>query len=400
MEDKIERISNANKNLINIIEKFNKTYDEKFNKMESEIRILKNNNKYLTNQNDELECDKWYLVNDDDYKELLKCVPNVGYLIIDNKFFNSIENLRQKLKDLPNLPMLKKLIIHGCAYDSMDEYYKILNCIHYKCSTYNDLKKILINKNLTSLSFNDNFNENIDIIKNEFPKLTSLCFGNSFNKDISELEGGLPMLNKLIIYGNVYKNINEYIIMGKCEEYVCKDSDDLVNISKYYNLKSLSFGGDKLWDVKFNTSIDTFKCNLPNLTSLTFGWQFNQSIDVLKNRFHNLNKLSFGYEFNQPIDALKDNFSNLTSLTFGWRFNQPIDVLKNSFPLLTNLCFDGNFNQPIDILKDSFPNLTYLSLGECFDKPVDALKNSFPNLTKLYIRGKLYKNINDYLNTK
>ncbi len=126
-----------------------------------------------------------------------------------------------------------------------------------------------------------------------------------------------------------------------------KDCDDVLELSKLTNLRSLTFDSD------FNQPVD----NLPDtLTSLTFDSDFNQPVDKLPST---LTSLTFDHDFNQSVDNLP---STLKSLTFGWEFKQPVDNLPST---LKSLTFERKFNQPVDNLPDS---VLRLSLRESYPK--------------------------------
>lgn len=328
-EEKMYRLQNAHKNIVNVIELLEK-------------KITKN-------------CE-----------EILKIKEDIQYLKRENDNYEKLD------LNSTNIDKTFQLGIDDSNYDDRDGICNIMFCDKYVCNTYSDLIKVLNNTNLKSLSFGDNFNENIDIIRGKFKDLTSLTFGSSFNKDISGLVYSFPMINKLVIYGHEYNGINEYVEMGKITEYCCISSCDLEKTVKCYNLTDLSFG----W--MFNNSIDILKNNLPNLVSLTFGQNFNKPIDILKGCFPNLTSLTFGQNFNQPIDALKGCFLNLTSLTFGRDFNQPVDAFEGSFPNLTSLTFGEKFNEG------------YLK------KFVRKYPDYYPKITKLCLKDRTYKSMREY----
>jgi len=221
---------------------------------------------------------------------------------------------------------------------------------------------------ITDLSIDDNFNEDIDITI--FSNLKKLFTGCSFNKYIDFTK--LPFLENLSIQSDYEHHIDlTHNILLKTFIHCC---DNPINVSNNILLESLICG------LGYDDNIDVSK--LVNLKILILdGLDFDHQIDI--SNCLQLEELRLGRSFNHPLDV--SNNHNLKILQFGERFNHPINLANNS--ALTYLRFGCDFNQQINI--DTLINLRNLRMHSYhFDYPLNTFNNL--NLSNIYFLGRYH----------
>ncbi|EGC39472.1 hypothetical protein DICPUDRAFT_147757 [Dictyostelium purpureum] len=250
--------------------------------------------------------------------------PNISFLKVNNQ----IIDLPLKTKSLPhhsNIPI-----------DSEIPETKFEDVIINSQSEFPNLK----NRNIRSITFNDDFNE--DINRKEFtsliPIIKEMKFGFRFNKVI---DFSLPMFLNRLIFGDKF---NQPIEAGVLPS----------------QLVHLEFGRC------FNRPIKS-KVFPSGLKTLKFGDQFNQTIneDILPS---SIEVLKFGNQFNQPIlSALLP--TNLRVLVLGLDFDHN----------LPPECFSSRIYDSLEELSILSENLSFENIS-IFSKP-------FKKLSKFVFNG-------------
>jgi len=185
---------------------------------------------------------------------------------------------------------------------------------------YDESCSVLLETNMTHLTFGAKFNQSVDNLPYG---ITHLTFGNEFNQPIDNLPNSINFLT--------FKS-----------EYVSN---------------------------KFNQLID----NLPNsITHLVLGYCFNKTIDFLPN---SITHLTLGQKFNQNVDNLP---INLKVLTFGMNFNKPINNLPKTLEKIS-LRYTTNYQHLIENLPNSVKELDLGNYSE-----IKKIKKLPDCLEKLY----------------
>lgn len=189
------------------------------------------------------------------------------------KNYYSIHALNNDNIFITKLKVFSAAELYNFIRDSIDKIKDRIT--HVMLMTQTNLNNISHNlkflKNLKSIKFYDDFNTDIDFIK-ELPDITNIVFGFNFNKKITPLE-------------------------------------------HLKNIKHITFGWNFNQDI---TSLRGLKC----LESIRFGLKFNKPIDALQNLSH-LNSVIFGSFFSHPVNCLKD-LVELKFITISERYKKDL----------------------------------------------------------------------------
>jgi len=212
-----------------------------------------------------------------------------------------------------------------------------------------------------------------------FPNLTHLSFDRNFN---IELNNSLSSLTHLT-----------HLTFSKYEHQL---GNSFTNLSK---LNHLSFQRG------FNLPMEHSLWTLDKLQELNLGITFNQKLDDSLDKLTNLTYLYFGTHFNMPLDNSLDKLKKLTHLRFGARFDQPLNDVLNKLKTLTSLSLSFDYDQSLNdtdfsnlkkltlfnnryhnYLNVSLVNLTHLKLTR-FGQKLGSFLNKLPNLLNLTLGG-------------
>lgn len=275
---------------------------------------------------------------------------------------------------------------------------------------------IIINKNninvleddssmlLTTVIFNDNFNEKIDNVK--FPdSITSIIFGLEFNQSLDNVRW--PKLLKYLHFSYYFEESFDFI-PESVECLSIEENHVLSFLNLPFNLKEIkiNFAHNKIKKLdEYNTNYDLYKKALPSYLSnikiilnneiythfvgnYTHTFDDTTSIEINKNNINvlynkssmSLTTLIFSDTFNEQIETFKFPDS-ITSIIFGWNFNQSLENV--SWPKsLKYVHFCYYFNWSLDFLPTS---LEYLSIDDNYGLDSMYFKNLPKNLKKLRI---------------
>ena len=330
--------------------------------------------------------DNTRIKNIHDIKEL-KAKNETELNIIDMILFNKLKQIESidtchyqiinNTNEIVSLKMLEQLkhlnMEHQTFY--FDDFPESLQTL--KMSKNTTFEQVLKCNNLTSLTFNNEFNQPVGELE-KYSNMLSITFGVMFNQPINALSSCIEL--KTLTFG---RKFNQHInALSSCIELKTITFGDDFNqpidaLLSCVQLETLTF------EYEFNQPIDAL-LSCVKLKTLTFGDEFNQPIDALLSCVK-LETLTFEYAFNQHINALS-SCVQLKTLTFGVMFNQPIDALSSCVQLKT-LAFGDDFNQYINKLE-SCVQLKTITFGEKFNQPVDVLSNN--HKITLLTFGKLF----------
>jgi hypothetical protein len=311
---------------------------------------------------------------------------------MDNKIYNIIfsyiytswdrDKKRRIYLNLYRVTNIKKykLTEFGIEYDSSGAY-SYDNIISIKNVKGLEILEKL--RNLKSIQFDSDFNQELNDSLDELTNLLNLTFG-GFNKPFGNSLNKLVNLQNLALGSGFDKPLgNSLDKLTKLEKLSCAGFNQPLDnsLDKLVNLQDLELG------YQFDKSLGNSLDSLTNLRNLNIGnspnnplGKFNKPLDNSLNSLINLQSLQIGSGFNQPLNNSLENLVNLQDLKLGQNFNQQLNNSLNSLINLQNLTFGDYFNQRLNNSLNSLINLQNLTFGKFFDQ---RLNNSLDNLENL-----------------
>lgn len=339
---------------------------------------------YLDNQNI-INLRKNKIINSDQ----LHLISSNYIIDNDNNESKNIVNLiNEKMISMDNLIIL----INSLNAKEIQEIQAIKIELHkYNCVTnIKNLKQLKILYDFIIeygievywLIFNDNFNDDIKILK-KFKTVNSIIFGAGFNQPIcNRLKSEKKYLHDNIKCLSFSRDYNMPIFKQKA-------SDEGYGVNYLpKNLKYLIFG--ESFNQSIFNSLDSDICHLPgSLEYLNLGGFFDEPIHNSHNNSilpPNLKTLIFGTKFNRPVCNLPYLKRYRGDIHYYREFSWPPPPQPDTFisylpKNLTHLIFGDFFDQSINHPMCLPSTLTHLVLGHYFKSPINLIDGNITHLT-------------------
>jgi hypothetical protein len=193
-------------------------------------------------------------------------------------------------------------------------------------------------------------------------------------------------INEPNLFYNLYEKeiIKEYELKKKIEldsNYLNDFTSDnlLPLLLKMPELETITFG------YNFNQPFGTSLQALTNLQTINFGYDFNQPLGTSLQGLTNLQTIKFGHDFNEPLGTSLQGLINLQTITFGHDFNEPLGTSLQGLINLQTITFGYNFYQPLGTSLQGLINLQTINFGYFFNNGDQPLGTSLQGLTNLKI---------------
>jgi hypothetical protein len=255
--------------------------------------------------------------------DILNLSNNTKYLILDNKFNNSIDNL-----------------LNGISYLKLGYSFN---------QSIDNLPSSVI-----YLKLGDSFNQQIDYLPSS---ITHLILGNSFNQKIDDLPINLLFLSLGNNFNNPINNLPNSLVRlelaNDFNQFVHKLPNDLIHLK--LNIKS--FDSDNIINkfvkklTKLNITVEKIKL-LTNVKKITLGDNFNFDLDSFSDSVEIIN---FGKGFyKKKINKLPKNIKEII-ISEPSQYDLVDDKYKN---LITKYDYGNNLNKEIKKIPESIEQIS------------------------------------------